>query len=122
MVLLLSVHPSREKDLLTPQRIELTPGVAARQGLDPFGNVWTRLLAPAGRLEIRTDFLIHDSGLPDEVAPPPTPAPMPAPFPAPSARSSTPSRSRSTFLSELNQPSELLATRLRMQHLRLPGA
>ena len=69
MVLLLSVHPSREKDLVTPQRIELTAAVAARQGLDPFGNVWTRLLAPAGRLEIRTDFLINDSGLPDEVAP-----------------------------------------------------
>ena len=46
MVLLLSVHPSREKDLLTPQRIELTPGVAARQGLDPFGNVWTRFSRP----------------------------------------------------------------------------
>src|SRR4029079_933081 len=69
MVLHLSLPPSREKELLTPQRIELTPGVAARQGLDPFGNVWTRLLAPAGRLEIRTDFLINDSCLPDEVAP-----------------------------------------------------
>jgi hypothetical protein len=64
MVLLLDVHPSREKDLLTPQRIELSPGVSAKQGFDPFGNVWTRFLAPAGRLEIRTDFLILDSGLP----------------------------------------------------------
>ena len=46
MVLLLNVHPSREKELLTPQRIELTPGVAARQGFDPFGNVWTRCSRP----------------------------------------------------------------------------
>jgi transglutaminase-like putative cysteine protease len=69
MVLLLSVHQSREKDLLSPQRIELRPDIRARQGLDPFGNVWTRFLAPAGHLEIRTDFLIRDSGLPDEVAP-----------------------------------------------------
>jgi transglutaminase-like putative cysteine protease len=69
MVLLLSVHPSRERDLLTPQRIELSPGVSATQGRDPFGNIWTRFLAPAGRLEIRTDFLIRDSGLPDEVVP-----------------------------------------------------
>ena len=68
-VLLLSVHPSRGKDLLTPQRIELSPGIKAKQGLDPFGNIWTRFLAPAGRLEIRTDFLIRDSGQPDEVAP-----------------------------------------------------
>jgi hypothetical protein len=52
-----------------PRRIELTPGVAARQGLDPFGNVWTRFLAPVGRLEIRSNFLIEDSGLRDEVAP-----------------------------------------------------
>ena len=58
-MLLLSVHPSREKDLLTPQRIELSPGIKARQGLDPFGNIWTRFLAPAGRLEIRTDFLLQ---------------------------------------------------------------
>jgi transglutaminase-like putative cysteine protease len=69
MVLLLSVHPSREKDLLSPQRIELRPDIRARQGLDPFGNVWTRFLAPAGRLEIRTNLLIRDSGLPDEVVP-----------------------------------------------------
>ena len=68
-VLLLSVHPSRERDLLTPQRIELSPGIKARQGLDPFGNIWTRFLAPAGRFEIRADFLLRDSGQPDEVAP-----------------------------------------------------
>jgi hypothetical protein len=38
------------------------------------------------------------------------PTSWPAPFPAPSARSSTPLRSRSTFLSVLNQLSALLAT------------
>ena len=69
MVLLLSVYPSRQQDLLTEQNLMFSPPVIARQGLDPFGNVWTRFLAPAGRLEIRSDFLIQDSGLPDEVAP-----------------------------------------------------
>lgn len=68
IVLLLSVHPSREKDLLTPQRLLLSLGVVAKPGLDPFGNVWTRFLAPAGLLEIRSDLLIEDSGLPDEAA------------------------------------------------------
>ena len=69
MVLLLSVHPSRQQDLLTEQNLTFSPPVIARQGVDAFGNVWTRFLAPAGRLEIRSDFLIQDSGLPDGVAP-----------------------------------------------------
>ena len=69
MVLLLSVHPSGEKDLLTEHRISLSQPVMARHGRDPFGNVWTRLIGSAGRLEIRNEFLIRDSGLPDEVAP-----------------------------------------------------
>jgi transglutaminase-like putative cysteine protease len=69
MVLLLSVHPSRQKDLLTEHKIALSPPVAARNGVDAFGNVWTRLIAPRGRLEIRNHFIIQDSGLPDEVAP-----------------------------------------------------
>ena len=68
MVLLLSVHPSRQSDLLGSHKIELTPSVPARDGVDLFGNVWTRFVAPVGRLEIRNDFLIRDSGLPDEVA------------------------------------------------------
>ena len=69
MVLLLSVHPSRENDLLTKHHIHLSPSVMARHARDPFGNVWTRLVAPAGRLDIRSDFIIRDSGLPDELAP-----------------------------------------------------
>ena len=69
MVMLLSVHPSRQSDLLTPHKIELSPSVPSRDGVDLFGNVWTRFVAPAGRIEIRNDFLIEDSGLPDEVFP-----------------------------------------------------
>jgi transglutaminase-like putative cysteine protease len=34
-----------------------------------FGNTCTRIVAPAGVIEIRNEFLISDSGLPDEVAP-----------------------------------------------------
>jgi transglutaminase-like putative cysteine protease len=69
MVLLLTVHSSRQQDLLTPHRILFTPDIASREGLDPFGNVWTRLVGPPGRIEIRNEFIIRDSGLPDEVAP-----------------------------------------------------
>src|SRR5262249_8232042 len=37
--------------------------------LDAFGNVCTRLVAPAGELKISTDALIADSGLPDPLEP-----------------------------------------------------
>ena len=37
--------------------------------VDAFGNVCTRLLAPAGRLEVSADFLIRDSGLADPIVP-----------------------------------------------------
>jgi transglutaminase-like putative cysteine protease len=69
MVLLLTVHPSRQKDLLTPHPIRFTPDIIIRTGLDPFGNVWTRFIAPPGRLEIRNEFVIRDSGIADEVVP-----------------------------------------------------
>ena len=69
MVVLLSVHPSRQKDLRSEHKIEVSSRVITRQGLDPFGNTWTRFVAPAGRVEIRNNFLIEDSGVPDEAAP-----------------------------------------------------
>jgi transglutaminase-like putative cysteine protease len=69
MVLLLSVHSSRQDDLLSSHSIELSPSVPARNGVDLFGNVWTRFVAPAGRIEICNDFMIQDHGMPDEVVP-----------------------------------------------------
>ena len=69
MVVLLSVHPSRQQDLRSEHKIEVSPRVVTRDGLDPFGNTWSRFVAPAGRIEIRNDFLIEDSGQPDESAP-----------------------------------------------------
>ncbi len=69
VVLMLSVHPSRQPDLLTDHRIELSPAVELRDYLDAFGNICTRLVAQPGLLEIRNRFVIADSGMPDEVAP-----------------------------------------------------
>lgn len=69
MILMLSVHPSRHGDLLTPHAIQTTPGVATRDYLDAFGNVCTRLVAPSGLIEIRNDFTVADSGLPEPTAP-----------------------------------------------------
>ena len=69
MVLMLSVHPSRRHGLLTGHRMSFSPGVEARDYLDSFGNICTRLVAPSGLLEIRNRFVISDSGKPDEVDP-----------------------------------------------------
>jgi len=69
MVLMLSVHPSRQQDLLSEDRLRLSNGTIARDYLDSFGNICTRLMAPAGLLEVRNEFLVRDSGRPDEVNP-----------------------------------------------------
>jgi transglutaminase-like putative cysteine protease len=67
MLLMLSVHPSRQQDLLTDHVIQVSPSVQARDFRDAFGNVCTRLVAPPGLIEFRNEFVIVDSGLPDEI-------------------------------------------------------
>ncbi|WP_184148239.1 transglutaminase-like domain-containing protein [Amaricoccus macauensis] len=69
MVLALNIHQSRRADLLTPQILRFSPNVRARDFVDDFGNVLTRLVAPEGRLTVSTLFDVADSGRPDEVAP-----------------------------------------------------
>lgn len=69
MNLLLSVHPSRMQHIIGEHQIRLSPGVTSRDFHDMFGNVCTRIVIPPGRIDISNEFLIEDSGLPDEVAP-----------------------------------------------------
>jgi transglutaminase-like putative cysteine protease len=69
MVLILSVHPSRQKDLLTEHRLSFSPDVPSRDYVDAFGNICTRLVAPPGILRIHNRFVIADSGRPDDFAP-----------------------------------------------------
>jgi hypothetical protein len=69
MVLMLTAHPDHHADVLTEHRVTLSEGVQSRDYHDLFGNVCTRLVAPTGLLEIRNEFVIEDSGLPDLAAP-----------------------------------------------------
>src|SRR3984893_12930081 len=69
MVLMLSIGPARVRDLLSEHKIRFSPDVASHDYVDVFGNICTRIVAPAGLIEIRNDFRIYDSGLPDAVAP-----------------------------------------------------
>jgi transglutaminase-like putative cysteine protease len=63
MNLLLSVHPDRRWDLLSPDICQ--PSVACRleSYYDAFGNLLTRVVAPPGPITFTSDFYISDSGL-----------------------------------------------------------
>ena len=60
--------PSLRSNLLTPDRMRITPFVPATEYLDRYGNICHVIRAPAGRLTISADFIVLDSGKPDEVA------------------------------------------------------
>ena len=69
MMAMLSIHPSRNKDLVTPHRIVASPDVPMYDYLDTFGNVCTRITVPEGGLTLSCDFTIEDSGVPDVQTP-----------------------------------------------------
>lgn len=68
MLLVLDVHPSRRPDLLNDATVRFDPPAEARNYIDGFGNSCTRIIAPAGIINMSADFLVHDSGRPDVVA------------------------------------------------------
>jgi len=67
MLMMLNVRPERAPDLETPDFMLTEPHVPIRTYVDAFGNICTRLVAPAGHTAFHTDFVIRDSGLPDPV-------------------------------------------------------
>jgi hypothetical protein len=69
MLLVVSVHPSRRTDLVRPQQIAFDRDVIPYDCVDGFGNVCTRIIAPAGRTTISTEFVIQDSGRADGIVP-----------------------------------------------------
>jgi transglutaminase-like putative cysteine protease len=69
MVLTVSVHSSRRGELIEPDTLVTAPRVPAGTYLDRFGNVCTRLIAPAGKIKLTSDAVIADAGQPDLVAP-----------------------------------------------------
>lgn len=69
LLLNLSIHPSRNADLLTPHQLRFDPPVEATEYVDGFGNLCTRVMASSGLFTIATDFTIKDSGDADPVVP-----------------------------------------------------
>jgi len=62
MILTLNAHYSRVSDLLTRDDLVFDPPVPVSSYRDSFGNWCTRIVAPTGRLAIRADALVNDSG------------------------------------------------------------
>jgi transglutaminase-like putative cysteine protease len=69
MVVMLTVHPSRRRDLQEPDSVKVEPAIATADYEDLFGNICTRFTAPAGRLRLSNSTVIEDSGEPDVVNP-----------------------------------------------------
>jgi transglutaminase-like putative cysteine protease len=67
MIAVYHVHSSRRADLREPDEPRITPPVTLQEYEDSFGNVCTRFVAPAGRLQLYNSTLIEDSGAPDPV-------------------------------------------------------
>ena len=69
LLAMLSVHPSRNRDFVTPHRVISSPDVPMYDYIDPYGNICTRLTVPPGGVTLSTAFTIRDSGEPDRRAP-----------------------------------------------------
>jgi transglutaminase-like putative cysteine protease len=69
MIFTLNVHYSRVSDLVHPDYLLFDPPVPVSGYRDGFGNWCTRIVAPAGRLRVRSDAIVNDGGLPDVIVP-----------------------------------------------------
>jgi transglutaminase-like putative cysteine protease len=67
MILMLSLRPERMQDLRTPALVTVEPSAPLRAYHDAYGNFCHRVLAPAGLVTFRSDFLIEDTGVPDPI-------------------------------------------------------
>lgn len=67
MVLMLNVHPSRLEDLVVADEMVTEPDLPIHRYRDAFGNLCSRILAPAGPVRLSADGVVKDSGNPDPV-------------------------------------------------------
>lgn len=64
MLLVLKVHPSRERDLCSEQALVFNRVSSQRDYLDVFGNACTRIVATPGTTTISAQFEVSDRGVP----------------------------------------------------------
>jgi transglutaminase-like putative cysteine protease len=69
MILTVSIHFSRASDIIVPDHLTTDPLVPVSTFRDGFGNLCTRIVAPAGQFRIKSTGLVRDTGLLDVVVP-----------------------------------------------------
>src|SRR5579864_2784325 len=67
--MVLSIHFSRPSDIIVPDYLTTNPSVPITPYRDMFGNWCSRIVAPAGRMRLSADGVVHDTGRPDVAAP-----------------------------------------------------
>jgi transglutaminase-like putative cysteine protease len=67
MMLMLNTHYSRANDVLSADVLKLNPSVPITQYRDGFGNLCSRLVAPAGRLSLSTSAVLEISSEPETI-------------------------------------------------------
>jgi transglutaminase-like putative cysteine protease len=68
IILLVNVHYSRASDMIIPDFLTTQPLIPINTYRDAFGNLCSRIVAPAGRVRLAADGVIRDSGRPDKIA------------------------------------------------------
>jgi transglutaminase-like putative cysteine protease len=67
MTLMLSVHPERHRDLVEAESQDFGSLEPVRHYVDSFGNICSRVIAPAGQVNFRSNAVVRDHGAPDAV-------------------------------------------------------
>ena len=68
LILMLQSQPGRGQRLLQPDALRIDPYVPANFYVDEFGNTCSRVLAPANHIQVSTDGILEDTGLPEAEA------------------------------------------------------
>ena len=69
IILTVSIHYSRASDIIVPDHLTTDPLVPVSTFRDGFGNLCSRIVAPAGHIRIKSTGLVRDTGLLDVVVP-----------------------------------------------------
>src|SRR6266436_3373533 len=69
MILIVNIHYSRASDIVIPDYLTSDPSVPVTAYRDTFGNWCNRIVAPAGRIQIKGSGVLRDTGQPDACVP-----------------------------------------------------